>query len=313
MKVTRNAALIMVFGLSACGGGGGGGSSPASTSVSGTAAKGIVKQASVLVCRIVNGAPQADASCAATVTGIDGSFSVTFSDGFTGPAMVKVMPAVAATMMDEISGTDIPYNMTMRAVVPVVSANTMVPVTPFSEMAASAASKSSMDAASINQAIATVQTIMTGLGIKLNVMPVVDLRNNGADTTALGMQLNMVKQLARIAMAARNSGLLTDSNGVPCNTAGTTVPQQFSCAVTAMAGIMTGNASSDAAKTLIMLTALNAQNVTNMKMPIRKPDGTMDMEMADITSLASMTAAMQNAGMMGNAQGTVQSMMGGMH
>ena len=61
------------------------------TAVSGTAAKGIVKRAKVLVCRIVNGTPELDSSCAAGVTGADGSFSVTLVDGFTGPAMVKVM------------------------------------------------------------------------------------------------------------------------------------------------------------------------------------------------------------------------------
>src|SRR3972149_670690 len=105
---------------------GGGGSSPSATalptatatSVSGTAAKGIVKQAKVLVCRIVNGVPEPDASCASTITGNDGSYGVSLGDGFNGPAMVKVMAGTASTMMDEKTGKEPPYNMTMPGVGP---------------------------------------------------------------------------------------------------------------------------------------------------------------------------------------------------
>jgi hypothetical protein len=153
--------LVTVTALTACGGSGGGDNSnaaalPTSTSVSGTAAKGIIKHAKVLVCRIINGVPEADASCASTTTGTDGSYSVALSDGFTGPAMVKVMAAAASTMMDETTGADIPYNMTMRAVVPAISKTTTVHVTPFSEMAASAVSTTTIDATKISQSIAAV-------------------------------------------------------------------------------------------------------------------------------------------------------------
>ena len=108
MNKITGMTLAAVLVLNGCGGSGGGGSSPAaalpastSTSVSGTAAKGIIKQARVLVCRIVNGVPEPDASCASTTTGNDGSYSVAFSDGYNGPAMVKVMAGSASTMMDE--------------------------------------------------------------------------------------------------------------------------------------------------------------------------------------------------------------------
>ena len=311
--------LVTVSALAGCGGGGGGGSSPAaalpaSTSVGGTAAKGIIKQAKVLVCRIVNGAPEPDASCASTTTGNDGSYSVTFSDSFTGPAMVKVMAGAASTMMDETTGTDIPYNMTMRAVVPSVSNTTTVHVTPFSEMAASAVSTTTMDATKISQSIAAVQSLMLTLGVDMSVMPMVNLKNNGSDSATLTLQTNMVKQLARVAMAAKNSNLLKDANGASCNAAGTTTSQQFACAVTAMAGVMNSYVTADSTKSANVLAALNAQNVTAVKMPILKADGTIVMELADMTSSASMQSAMQNAGMAVNAAAnTVNVMMGGMH
>jgi len=315
-------ALLTVSALAGCGGSGGGSGSvnaPApvlsnATSVSGTAAKGIIKQAKVLVCRIVNGVPEADASCASTTTGNDGSYSVTMGDNFTGPAMIKIMATPASTMMDETTGTDIPYNMTMRAVVPAISRTTTVHVTPFSEMAASAVSTTTIDATKISQSIAAVQSLMLPLGVDMSVMPMLDLKNNGSDTATLTMQANMVKQLARVAMAAKNSGLLKDANGVACNTTGTTSSQQFACAVTAMAAVMNSYVTSDATKSANMLAALNAQNVTAVNMPILRLDGSIDMELADMTSSASMQSAMQNAGMTVNAAAnTINTMMHGMH
>jgi len=312
-------ALATVLILSGCGGGGGGDATtpvaalPAATSVSGTAAKGIIKQAKVLACRIVNGVPEPDASCASTTSGNDGAYSVVFSDGYTGPAMVKVMPGTGSTVVDETTGTDVAYNMTMRAVVPAVSKTTTVHVTPFSEMAASAVSTTTIDATKISQAIAAVESTMLALGVDMSVMPMLDLKDNGSDSATLTRQSNMVKQLARVAMAAKHSSLLKDANGIACNAAGTTTSQQFACAVAAMAGVMNSYVTADTTKSANVLAALNAQNVTAVRMPIRKADGTIDMEPADMTSSASMQTAMQNAGMtVSAAANTVNVVMGGM-
>jgi hypothetical protein len=281
--------------------------------VTGTAAKGIVKQARVLVCRIVNGAPEADASCASGTTGADGSFSVMMSDGYTGPAMVKIMAGTGSMMSDETTGSDLPYNMTMRAVVPAVSGTTTVYVTPFSEMAASAVGTSAIDAGKINQAMATVQTLMSGFGVDLTVKPMMDLRNNGSDSAMLGRQSNMVKQLARVTLAARNAGTLTDASGTACNAAGTSAAQQIACATAVMSRIMTGVATTDASMAATMLAALNSQNPTSVTMPIMRVDGSLGMEMADMTSNASMQSAMQRAGMTVNsAANSVFVMMQGM-
>src|SRR3972149_11653016 len=98
LSVSGMSCAVLVA-LAACGGGGGGGGgsevggtvAATPTTVTGVAAKGIVKQARVLVCRIVNGAPEADASCASGTTGADGSFSVMMSDGVTGSRVVEGM------------------------------------------------------------------------------------------------------------------------------------------------------------------------------------------------------------------------------
>jgi hypothetical protein len=319
MNKITGMTLATVLVLSGCGGGGGDGSAPATalptaTTVSGTAAKGIIKQAKVLVCKIVNGVPEPDASCASTTSGNDGSYSVAFSDGYTGPAMVKVMAGAASTMMDETTGTDIPYGMTMRAFVPAVSKTTTVYVTPFSEMAASAVSKTTIDATTIRQSIDAVQSVMLPLGVNMSVMPMMDLKDNGSDPATLTLQSNMAKQLARVAMAAKNSNLLKDANGVACNAAGTTPSQQIACAVTAMADVMNSYVTADATKSANVLAALNAQNATSVNMPILKADGTIGMQLADMTSSASMQTAMQNAGMtVTAAANTVNVVMGGMH
>lgn len=310
-------ALATVLGVAGCGGGGGDSFSVASvttpTSVSGTAAKGIIKQAKVLACRIVNGVPESDAACAATTTGTDGSYRVSFSDGYTGPAMIKVMAGTASTMMDETTGVDIPYNMTMRALIPAVSGTTTAYVTPFSEMAASAMGTTLMDATKITQAINAVQSVMSGLGIDLSVMPMMDLKNDASSSTVLTMQANMVKQLSRVAMAAKNSNLLKDANGVACNTLATD-SLKLSCVVTAMSGVMNNYLTADPTKVANMMTALNAQNVTGVTIPMLQTNGTLSyVGNTNMTSITSMTSAMQNAGMTTTtAANTANVVMGGM-
>ena len=308
--------LASLLTMSACGGGGGGVGSaiPSGSTVNGTAAKGLVKQAQVLVCKIVNGTPEADSSCASTISGNDGSFTVTLLDNYMGPAMIKVMPGTASMMLDETSGNYIPYNMTMRAMVPEVSASTTVYVTPFSEMAASAVGMTNIDSGKISQAIATVQTLMAGMGVDLGVMPLPDLMKNGSDPTMLGKQSNMTKQLARVMLAAKEASSLKDSNGTPCNAAGTSTTQQITCVINEMNSLMTSVATTDQTKAAVVINALNSQNITAVYMPIIRADGTLDIELVDMTSSQSMQAAMQNAGMMSSlSANAVNIMMQGMY
>ncbi len=139
------------------------------------------------------------------------------------------------------------------------------------------------------------------------------LNDDIVEDRKLGMEANMVKQLARVAMAAKNSSLLTDSGGAPCNAPGTTTSQQFACAVSAMARVMNSYVTSDPTKAANMIAALNAQSPTAVDMPVRKADGTMTMQMTDMTSSMSIQTAMQNAGMTATtASNTGNVMMGRM-
>ena len=275
------------------------------TAVSGTAAKGIVKRAKVLVCRIVNGTPELDSSCAVGVTAADGSFSVTLADGFTGPAMVKVMTGASSTMLDETTGADIAYDITLRSVVPAVSASTISYVTPFSEMAASLAVASSsanntgIDALAINLATGQVQTLLANLmAIDLSVKPVIDLKNSGSDPVALGKQANMVKQLARLTMTAKQVPDTFDtSGGIHCNTPGTSASQQLACATDVLSRAMTRGGNVAAQTISRIIPAIISQQPTAVTIAIIKPDATLALEVADMTSAASMQSAMQRAGM----------------
>lgn len=268
------------------------------TAVSGTAAKGIVKRAKVLVCRIVNGAPEPDASCALGATALDGAFNVTLDDGFTGPAVIKVMTNTSSTMLDETTGLEVPYDITMRSVVPAVSAATITYVTPFSEMAASLAGANGNDAVAINLANSQVQQLISLTGADLTIKPVIDLKNSGSDPVLLGKQANIVKQLARLTMTAKKSPDTVDtSGGVRCNTPGTSTSQQLACATEVMSRAMTRGANAAAFALSRIVPAIMSENPTSVTMAIIKPDGTLDLQSADMTSAASMQLAMQNAGM----------------
>ncbi|OIQ91408.1 hypothetical protein GALL_266820 [mine drainage metagenome] len=303
-------SMAALLALSACrGGGGSAASAPTPTTVIGTAAKGLVSQGKVLVCRIVNGLPEADASCASGTTGADGSFSVAMSDGYTGPALIKVMAGANSTMIDETTGQPIAYNLTMRALLPALSGTATVYVTPFSEMAASAVGNSGITAANMVQAMDTVQA---NFGVDLAVRPVIDLKDDASDPAMLGKQANMVRQLTRVMMAARTTSSLMDQNGVACNAAGSSTAQ-VACVVSAMAGAMAGVASTDPTRAATLLAALNSQNVTAAYLPIVNANGTLVMDLTDMTSSASMQAAMRTAGMAGQSvAGTVTTMMQGM-
>ncbi len=200
--------------LSACGGGGGGSASTTTTATTteGFAAKGIIQNAKVYVCRITGGAVQADANCATGTTGEDGSYSVSLSDGWTGPVVVKIMPVTGVSkMLDETTGTYVDFSVTdgLRAVV--AAAGTTTHVTPFSEIAASAAidnaAAGSIDTTAVNAANAMVQS---NFGIDLSTKPVVDLKASSTDSDAMGKQIAMVQKLAQVVNASTTSGVLKD-------------------------------------------------------------------------------------------------------
>ena len=308
MRGTTVISIAVLMALAGCGGGDDQVAAPPAvppTAVVGTAAKGIVKRAKVLVCRIANGAPEPDASCAAGITGPDGSFAVTLIDGYTGPAVVKVMTSAASTMLDETTGADIPYDMTMRSFVPAVSTATTTYVTPFSEMAASltvastSAANIGIGAQAIMLATGQVQTLLANLtAIDLTVKPVIDLKNSGSDPVLLGKQANMVKQLARLTMTAKRAPDTFDtSGGVHCNTPGTSASQQLACATSVMSSAMSRGGNFAAFAFSRIIPTIFAENPTSVAMAVIKPDGTLASPVTDMTLPLSMQAAMRSAGM----------------
>ena len=281
--------------LSACGGGGGSSStSTTATTTSGYAAKGIIKGAKVLVCRITGGAVQADASCATGTTGVDGSYSVSLADGWTGPVLVKVMPATGATMMNELTGLDETFDVEdgLRAVV--ASAGTAAQVTPFSEIAAAAAVASgTVDTAAVNQANAMVQS---NFGIDLSTKPVVDLKESSGDSAAMGQQIAMVQKLAQVVNAGKNGQFKNPTTGAACTT--------VACGISAMKAIAptttsivatsgTGNSMST------MNTVFNTTVAVNV--PIRKSDGTISVQTIDPSSSSSIQTKLAAAGLTDSA------------
>lgn len=237
-----------------------------------------MRQAKVLVRRIIDGAPQADASCEVGSTGEKGSFSVALGDGFTGPAMIKVTTSPSSMMLDETTGQDIRYDMTMRSVVPAVSSATITYVTPFSEMLASAAGATSsgvgtavIDAETINRKALQVQPMTARLGIDLAVMPKIDLQNSSSDPVALGKQANLVKQLARIVMLAKNSDEIhTPRTFLPCNAPATSITQQVACTVGYMSYVMSLDANGQAINWAWFGSRLFERNPTSVAMPVIK-------------------------------------------
>ena len=81
-----------------------------------------------------------------------------------------------------------------------------------------------------------------------------------------------------------------------------------------MSRAMTGGGNAQAFKVARVIQALFPQAPTSVWMPIVRLDGTLVMEVADMTSATSMQSAMQNAGMESSAAAaTVQAMMREMH
>ena len=276
--------------LSACGGGGGGSASTTTTATTteGFAAKGIIQNAKVYVCRITGGAVQADANCATGTTGEDGSYSVSLSDGWTGPVVVKIMPVTGVSkMLDETTGTYVDFSVTdgLRAVV--AAAGTTTHVTPFSEIAASAAidnaAAGSIDTTAVNAANAMVQS---NFGIDLSTKPVVDLKDSSTDSDAMGKQIAMVQKLAQVVNASTTSGVLKDpTTNANC--------ASVACGIKAMKAMANSTTSVKQSAGTTMANVFAA--TVDVNVPIRKADGKMVIKKINPSSSSDIEAKLGGA------------------
>lgn len=136
--ISRALVLFAVATMAACGGGGGGSPPAVSTGggvVSGTAAKGILRNALVTA---YCGVKSTSNAIGTATTGTDGSYSLTLTQSCTQPVEV-VLSVVAGTtkMLDEIAGEiNPPAAFTMSAIIANAGATVSQPITPFTDMAA---------------------------------------------------------------------------------------------------------------------------------------------------------------------------------
>lgn len=137
MKIKRIAAIILSFSLFTifgCGGGGGSAPGPASTIVSGTAAKGPVSGGTVTVYAVRNGAVDpTPLGTPFTPTPANGSYTVNIGS-YTGPVLIEI---TGGTYVDEATGaiSDI-QAVPLRAFVAHASGNVSAAVTALTEIAA---------------------------------------------------------------------------------------------------------------------------------------------------------------------------------
>lgn len=159
MMRIRNLAGVLflaVLMLSGCGGGGGGGGGvvPATTVVSGVAAKGPIRTGTVKVFAIVNGIEDRSAPLGQGQTDGNGNYSVDV-DSYTGPILVEVS---GGSYTDEVSGATVTLNAPLRAIISAAATGSQtVAITPLTELAyKKALGGGLLTAASIDDANATI-------------------------------------------------------------------------------------------------------------------------------------------------------------
>lgn len=176
-RITSLSALAAACMLAACGGGGGsttesgggggGGGTGATVALAGTAAKGLLANADVAVYPVNADGSVGTSALATGTTGADGRYSLNFTGTQGQPYVVRVTAKAGTTHLDEATGATqpLPAGFAMRTlVVPAnsgaqsVSAN----VTPFSELMAAAAAKSTggINAANAAQSLSTVKQLL---------------------------------------------------------------------------------------------------------------------------------------------------------
>lgn len=182
-------ASALALALTACGGGGGsdgGGGNDDTVTISGTASKGIISRADILI----NGEPTG------VITGTDGSYTVPIPTGATPPFEITIQGnADAEQLCDNATGCgdgvafgapfSYPSGLNLRAIVPDVTSDTTVNVTVFSEAAAaifedlsnSGSSQTPAQlAATANSQVATIVESLTGTtGLDITALPVTNI------------------------------------------------------------------------------------------------------------------------------------------
>ena len=214
--------LLSIFLLSIAGCGGGSSSSSSSSgsatlTLGGVASKGLLQAADVQAYEVVNGALISIGSSVRTDN--DGAYSLTGLPSTTNPVVVKVTTNASTEMLDETlplvggkfqKGTKPKVGTEMRSMIESLSSNSEVVITPFTEMAVSAAAATgTLDA----QSLAASKLIMTeSLGIDPFKTKPINADQVGTMTPDQG---KLMALLTSVAIDAQTS-CPGDASGVSC-------------------------------------------------------------------------------------------------
>ena len=215
--------LLSIFLLSIAGCGGGSSSSSSGSgsgtlTLGGVASKGLLQAADVQAYEVVNGALISIGSSVRTDN--DGAYSLTGLPSTTNPVVVKVTTNASTEMLDETlplgadgkfqRGTKPKVGTEMRSMIESLSSNSEVVITPFTEMAVSAAAATgTLDA----ESLAASKLIMTeSLGIDPFKTKPINADQVGTMTPDQG---KLMALLTSVAIDAQTS-CPGDASGVSC-------------------------------------------------------------------------------------------------
>jgi hypothetical protein len=204
------ASALAIASLVACGGGGGGtAAAPETFPVTGTAAKGILKNADVQAYELVSGALVKYGT--ATTTDASGAFSLSLTKT-ANPVIVSITTNASTKMLDETSIVNgkfeevaAPKDLVLRTMVPDLTAAADAQANPFTEMAiagALAATDASGAPVTLTKDVLLVskEAVKTQLGINPFALKAVDADN----TTASAEQKKLMTLLTGVAKSAKD-------------------------------------------------------------------------------------------------------------
>jgi hypothetical protein len=215
-KMKKNSTLLCLIGLSAllagCGGGGGGSSTPATTSISGVAAKGFIANGKIEVFTVSPTGTVGTTAVATGKTDANGEFSISMPQT-SSPIVIRVSKLDATTtVFNEVTGESpvMPDNFSMRSFASSAdSASVAVSINPFTELVVERAP--TITTAAVSSANAWVNENM--LGGAVDPFKVFPSKGSGASTAQKALYARL-SEVAALTADPSCSG--TDSDKIAC-------------------------------------------------------------------------------------------------
>lgn len=206
------ASALAIASLVACGGGGGGGGGTATVDtfpVTGSAAKGILKNADVQAYEVVSGALVKYGS--PTTTDASGEFALSLTKT-TNPLVIKITTNSKTTMLDETTITGgkfaevpAPSDLVLRTMVPDLTAAADAQANPFTEMAiAGALAATDASGAPVTLTKDVLLVSKEAVKIQLGINPFALKAVDADSTTASDDQKKLITLLTGVAKSAKD-------------------------------------------------------------------------------------------------------------